>query len=220
MKIVNVETLISKGDFASSDRWGRIRCSALEAVASCDWPPGSGKFTIYPQSGKRRGEGNGVVPIKSNAIRLLTGGKPTFGKLTRGNFTTSIRDEWVAEYPWPVGERKRPGNMDAAYVWDGGLACFEWETGNISSSHRSMNKMCLGLHVGALKAGILVVPSRKLYVYLTDRIGNISELEPYFELWRNIPCREGVLEIIVIEHDAESFDVPRIPKGTDGRAVA
>ena len=25
-----------------------------------DWPPGSGRFTIYPQSGKKRGEGNGV----------------------------------------------------------------------------------------------------------------------------------------------------------------
>ena len=30
--------------------------------------------------------------------------------------------------------------------------------------------------------------------------------------------KSGVLEIVVIEHDAESFDVPRIPKGTDGRS--
>jgi hypothetical protein len=63
-----------------------------------------------------------------------------------------------------------------------------------------------------------VVPSRKLYVYLTDRIGNIKELEPYFPLWRSVPCKSGIVEIIVIEHDAESFDVPKIPKGTEGRA--
>lgn len=71
-----------------------------------------------------------------------------------------------------------------------------------------------------LVAGTLVVPSRKLYRFLTDRIGNFSELEPYLDLWKAVQCRNGVLEIVVIEHDAESFDVPRIPKGTDGRSVA
>lgn len=54
--------------------------------------------------------------------------------------------------------------------------------------------------------------------YLTDRIGNIGELEPYFPLWRNLTGISGALRIIVIEHDETSFDVPRIPKGTDGRA--
>jgi hypothetical protein len=108
--------------------------------------------------------------------------------------------------------------MDAAYVFDEGIVCFEWETGNISSSHRSLNKMCLGLLKGAIKAGMLVVPSRQLYPFLTDRIGNIAELEPYFDLWRSTQCAEGVLDIVVIEHDATSMNVPRIPKGTDGRA--
>lgn len=108
--------------------------------------------------------------------------------------------------------------MDAAYYCDEGIVCLEWETGNISSSHRSLNKMCLGLLQGAIKAGILVVPSRALYPYLTDRIGNIAELEPYFPVWSATPCEEGILEIVVIEHDATSDTVPRIPKGTDGRA--
>jgi hypothetical protein len=108
--------------------------------------------------------------------------------------------------------------MDAAYFGATGIVCLEWETGNVSSSHRSMNKMCLGLLQGAIKAGVLVVPSRALYPYLTDRIGNIAELEPYFPLWEATPCEEGVLEIIVIEHDATSLKVPKIPKGTDGRA--
>ncbi len=55
--------------------------------------------------------------------------------------------------------------------------------------------------------------------YLTDRIGNFAELEPYLDLWSAVPCENGVLEIVVVEHDAESFDVPRIEKGTDGRAL-
>lgn len=219
LKITRVDTLISAGPFASSNKWKQIRDSAHVAVRAADWPAGSGSFTIYPESGKKRGEGNGVKPIKDNAIRTLTGGKSVHGKLLKAG-QTKFQDEWVAEFPWPVGERVKPGCIDAAYLWDGNIVSLEWETGNISSSHRSINKICLGLTTGAIKAGILVVPSRALYPYLTDRIGNIAELEPYFPLWRATPCNEGVFEIIVIEHDAVSRDVPRIPKGTDGRAVA
>ncbi len=79
--------------------------------------------------------------------------------------------------------------------------------------------MALGLNKGALAAGVLVVPSRDLYRYLTDRVGNWSELEPYLDLWKSIPCRSGILEIIVVEHDATSTRVKRIPKGTSGRAL-
>ena len=107
----------------------------------------------------------------------------------------------------------------SAFLNNNRIIAFEWETGNISSSHRSMNKMCLGLLTQKIIGGFLVVPSKKLYPYLTDRIGNFPELEPYLPLWKSIPCDEGILEIIVIEQDAESFDVPRIPKGTDGRAI-
>ncbi len=108
--------------------------------------------------------------------------------------------------------------MDAAYVSTQGLVAFEWETGNIASSHRSINKICLGLHIGAIVGGILALASNKLYPYLTDRIGNIGEIERYFPLWASTPCDQGVLEIIVVEHDAISTNVAPIPKGTEGRA--
>lgn len=228
MKIVRTERLIDKGDFSSLPTWAKAHDEAIKAIAGADWPPGSGKFTIFPESGKKSGEGNGVKPIKDNTIRMLTGGKAKWSQLMKQRvqerLSSPIIDEWVSEYPWPVGEREkdggsRPGGMDAAYVSEIGLVCFEWETGNISSSHRSINKICLGLLKRSIKAGILVVPSRALYPFLTDRIGNVAELEPYFDLWRATPCDEGVLEIVVIEHDAVSRDVPRIPKGTDGRAL-
>ena len=207
MKIVRIETLINRGAYGKSNEWKAVRESAHTAVRACEWPPDSGSFTIYPESGKKRGKGNGVKPIKNAAVAMLK------------------RDEvvgrrWQSEQPWPVGKRVRPGKMDAAFEGPSGLVCFEWETGNISSSHRSLNKMALGLFKGLIKAGILVVPSRKLSPYLTDRIGNIAELEPYFDLWKSITCKNGVFEIVVIEHDATSTDVPRIPKGTDGRAKA
>lgn len=99
----------------------------------------------------------------------------------------------------------------------------EWETGNISSSHRSLNKMCLALMGGLVDAAVLVVPSIDLYPHLTDRIGNIKELQPYFYFWNRIGqlVQRGLLAVIEVEQD-ELFDSVDerdfIPRGPDGNA--
>jgi hypothetical protein len=166
------------------------------------WPPGSAKFTIYPESGKRRGEGNGVGPI-------------------RGGFIDELRRlNWTIEGAAKNRLGQNLGDFDAVLEGPNGPIVVEWETGNISSSHRSMNKLTMLVSRSVIAAGTLVLPSRKLYGYLTDRIGNYQEIEPYLELWKSVPCQSGVLEIIVIEQDAESRRVPRIPKSTAGRAKA
>lgn len=201
MKIVDVVTLKSCGSYASSEHWKSTREQIHRAVLSCEWPVGSGSFTIYPESGKKRGMGNGVLPIKAKFVSELK----EKGWRIEGNAKNAID--------------QRLGDYDAVLKGPEGPIVAEWETGNISSSHRSMNKLTMLLSSGVISAGVMVVPSRKLYVYLTDRIGNIKELEPYFGLWRSVPCESGVLEIIVIEQDAESTSVPRIRKGTDGRAL-
>lgn len=201
MKIAHVETLLARGEFAVSASWAAIRRQVHDAIGSMDWPPGSGTFTIYPESGKKRGQGNGVVPIKLGLMqRLKTAG-------------------WNLEERIDIASRKQPGKIDAVYYTEERVVALEWETGNISSSHRALNKMALALMLGKLSAGMLVVPSRAFYRFLTDRIGNWEEIEPYLPLWRAVPCEEGVLEVIVVEHDATSTDVERIPKGTDGRAL-
>ncbi|HEV3259917.1 MAG TPA: hypothetical protein VG013_23820 [Gemmataceae bacterium] len=202
MKITHVETLLACGSFATSAEWRSIRRRMHKAIQAVDWPVGSGKFTIYPESGKKRGKGNGVKPIKSELMKELA---------VRG---------WKLEEPLDIAILQRPGKLDAVLYSKSGPVAFEWETGNISSSHRALNKMALGLLKGVLICGMLVVPSRQLYRYLTDRIGNFPELQPYLDLWKVLPCRRGVLEIIVVEHDATSTDVPRVPKGTSGRALS
>jgi hypothetical protein len=58
-----------------------------------------------------------------------------------------------------------------------------------------------------------------MYRYLTDRVGNYAEIEPYFDLWRALTVKDGLLAVIAVEHDAVSVSAPRIPKGTDGRAL-
>ena len=202
MKIMREVELISRGRFARSEEWKSIRKKLHKAISRIDWPTGSGKFTIYPESGKKRNMGNGVVPIKSGLMLDLA------------------RQGYRLEAVATLGGNARFGHFDAVLDTLSGPAVVEWETGNISSSHRSLNKMALFLSEGRIAAGTLIVPTRALYNYLTDRVGNMQELEPYLKLWRSIPCKNGVLEIIAIQHDATSTKVPRIKKTTAGRALA
>jgi hypothetical protein len=195
MKIVHVETVLTCGPYARSVHWAKTKAAIHKAVKKCDWPPGSGKFTINPVK-----MGNGVKPVKNEFIKELK------------------RLEWTIEGKAKNVLDQRLGDFDAVISGPTGFIVAEWETGNISSSHRSMNKLTMLVADGLIAAGVLVVPSRNLYLYLTDRIGNYRELEPYLKLWKSVPCKEGILEIVVIEQDKESKDVQFIPKGTDGRA--
>lgn len=211
MKIAETVALLQRGAFAESAEWRAVRETVHAAIAQAEWPVGAGSFKIYPESGKKSGEGNGVVPIKYKPMQLLKA------------------DGWTLEYPWDVatkaapagkkGKGTKPGDIDAAKQYPQGLVVVEWETGNISSSHRAINKMALGLVSKKCVAGVLIVPNMKLAQYLTDRIGNIEEIRPYAPMWENLNIEEGVLELVVIEQDEESRDVPKIPKGKDGRAT-
>ncbi|RAQ96834.1 PDDEXK family nuclease [Thermogemmatispora tikiterensis] len=200
MKIVKSKILIDKGGFSSLPSWQRIRSDVLQAIASIQWPPGSGAFVLYDELGKRRGEGNGVKPIKDACMLYLR------------------EQGWLLEYDLGL---PGIGKVDAVYLVDGKQFALEWETGNISSSHRSLNKMALAMLKGTLIGGVLILPSRIMYRYLTDRIGNFEEITPYFPLWEALGTfvNIGILWVIAIEQDAVSKSVPRIEKGRDGRAL-
>jgi len=204
MKLLETHTLIDAGPFTETEAWQRIDSELREAITSVVWPPGSSDFTIRPER-----MGNGVKPINEG-------------------FTAKLSDfGWDLELPFPIGAEARigrggPGPLDAARdLEEYGLPPFvvEWETGNISSSHRAMNKMALGLTRGRFSGGILVLPSYALYRYLTDRIGNFRQLSHYLDLYRALDVERGYLGMMVIEFDALSNDVPLIGKGTDGRAL-
>jgi len=78
----------------------------------------------------------------------------------------------------------------------------------------------VGLLTGKLIAGVLVLPSRAMYNFLTDRIGNYREIKPYFPIWKALHASfPGYLAVIEVEHDLTSREVPLIQKGTDGRAL-
>ena len=84
----------------------------------------------------------------------------------------------------------------------------EWETGNVASSHGALNKIFLGILNGILSGGTLILPCRKSYSFLTDRIGNYQELSPYFIVWRNFNSANDYLSVIKVEHDDIDINVP------------
>jgi Restriction endonuclease BamHI len=115
------------------------------------------------------------------------------------------------------------GDFDFVTTAPNGIrVAIEWETGNISSSHRSMNKLAIALGNGVVQVGVLILPSRDLYEHLTDRIGNIGELSGYLSMWENLKSGvdRGMLAITIVEHDLLTSDskFPYLPSGIDGRA--
>ena len=194
MKILKHEVLINKT--SSFPSYKDIIEEINTAISKVVWPVGTDKFTINP-SPKR----NGVKPIKNACMAHL-------------------RDKgWDLEKRIRLTSEMRPGPLDAAKTLrDQKIFALEWETGNISSSHRAVNKMALGMLERVLIGGVLILPSRPMYQYLTDRVGNFQELRPYFNTWKNLNIQDGYLAVIEIEHDATDLKSPLIPKGTDGWA--
>lgn len=197
MKILKTEVLISKGQFVESPVFTELIRHIQEAIVKVTWPTDSNIFTLNPVK-----QSNGVKPIKTNCMIHLA------------------EQGWKLEHRMSLGSRIKPGPIDAVYrLGNGKHFAVEWETGNISSSHRAINKLAIGLLDDVLAGGILVLPSRRMYTYLTDRIGNYAEIEPYFPVWKNLNLDAGYLAVIEIEHDELSTDAPFIPKGTDGMAL-
>ncbi len=203
MRLHSETPLISRGNVETSWSCRDALTEVREAISLVTWPPDAPDFRIYPESGKKRGEGSGVRPV-------------------RDMFVERLEDlGWEAEVPFPIetpADSAGFGAMDLAKTFDEDLYMVEWESGNISSSHRALNKLTIGLLRGVVTGGILIVPTRELAQYLTDRIGNLRELKPYFELWSSVQVDRGFLAVFAVEHDGVSTEVPRIRKGTDGRA--
>lgn len=197
MKIVKEEFIIKKGAFSKSQELSMILQYIRRAINLVTWPENSSSFFINPTP-----KGNGVKPIKEKCMKYLQ------------------QQGWILEKRISITSENNAGPIDALLGIGNKFFAIEWETGNISSSHRALNKMAVGMLSNVLIGGILILPSRSLYRYLTDRVGNFSEIQPYFTVWKSLNIKNGILGIFEIEHDSTSCDVPLIPKGTDGRALS
>lgn len=155
----------------------------------------SGSFTINSSSKNC----NGVVPVKEGIYERL-----------------EAYYEWFREKPLPYFEDAQKGGPIDVYKEFGDRSNpfnvgLEFETGNISSAHRSMNKLCVGIKHGDLQMAFLIMPIKRLAYYLTDRVSNYEELAPYFGLLDEYP-------LVVFGFDADYYDpnAPLLAKGRDG----
>ncbi len=180
MRVDRTRTLIQEGSVLSRGAFSDVHGDVVDAVDSVRWPPGADQFVVLP-----RKNANGVNPITEQFESALdeTEGWESTG---RKHFKTVLeqRDlldqavDALSDYCGdPVDFVSSPWFDAVGPVTHGGtseLAAVEWETGNISSSHRSLNRLALGLAAGVLTVGIVVLPTRALYEYLTDRVGNYT----------------------------------------------
>lgn len=224
MKWLRTIVLFDQDGITNTDVWRSAHESYVRSIQKIDHPRGSGTLTLRHISADKK-DRNGVPYLKNR-------------------FVDHMRNEtWLTETPVVIRSgREHPhfvtypdlavyqepvtasfGSFDfTSKAPDGTRIALEWETGNISSSHRSLNKLCIALANGDIQIGVLIVPSRNLYVHLTDRIGNIAELSPYLAFWQQSRAfvARGLLALTVVEHDFISHDpnLPYLKTGDDGRA--
>jgi hypothetical protein len=197
MKLIHEEILIGQSRVSPPLEVVACLSDIRSAISNVVWPERSRKFTIRPVI-----DGNGVLPIKVGFMRRLK----ALG--------------WKLEERPVLAQGLGPGKVDALKALaDGRQFAAEWETGNISSSHRALNKICMGIIEGHLAGGVLILPDRELYRYLTQRIGNYKELAPYFPVYRHLESIEGLLAVFAVSFDQASDSVAFIPKGMDGHSL-
>ena len=189
MKWLRTIVVFDRGNVISEPDWAAVHESYVRSITNIDHPAGTGTLVLRKKMKLPNGQWmrNGVNYLRSrflNHIVSVEGWEPE-------HVVNLDRDRIQPELSlYPSGENYREpitsdfGGFDFVTKTPSGLlVAVEWETGNISSSHRSMNKLAIALASGIIQVGVLIVPSRSCYENLTDRIGNIGELSGYLELW-------------------------------------
>jgi Restriction endonuclease BamHI len=228
MKWLRTLILFDQGDVIASPDWSALHESYVRSIQSVDFPEGSGTLTLRRKFQKldKQWDRNGVVYLKN---RFFDHMQRVEGWEAEANVDLAADREQPPIRLYPSLEPYREpitskfGGFDLMTTTDSGLRiAIEWETGNISSSHRSMNKLAIALGAGIIEVGVMIVPSREFYAHLTDRIGNIGELSGYLAMWESMKfsVKRGLLALTVVEHDHLTDEAahPYLPLGNDGRA--
>ncbi|ENE1253169.1 hypothetical protein ABM187_003379 [Stenotrophomonas maltophilia] len=227
MKWIRTIVIFDRGNICLSDDWNVIHGSVVRSIESIKFPPESETLTLRTKSRiDGQWQRNGVGYLRSNFFEAMVNRERWIPEAQVGIERLQLQTELMTfpdlmPYQEPITSSF--GHFDFMTRTKSGLnVAIEWETGNISSSHRSINKLTIAISAGVINAGILVLPSRKLYEHLTDRIGNIGELSPYLRMWSQMgsSIKSGMLSIIIVEQDSltDDLDFKYLPRGNDGRA--
>lgn len=228
MKCLRTLILFDQGNICASQDWQTVYDSYVRSIASIDHLPGSGTLRLRRKTRLPNGQWtrNGVGYLRSRFLEHMQNNEQWRAEggvdLSRDRHQPPIRlYPSMESYREPITSNF--GGFDFVTTAPNGTKiAIEWETGNISSSHRSVNKLVIALSNGIIQVGVLILPSRDLYEHLTDRIGNIGELSGYLSMWESMGANvtRGLLAITVVEHDelTDDSDFPYLPSGNDGRA--
>ena len=145
MKWVRTIILFDEGQIASSQDWRAVHAAYVRAIKSIDHPAGSGSLTIRKKVKLANGQWsrNGVGYLRKRFLNQLVnveGWRPE----TSVGIVHSLNPAHLHLYP-SLRPHIEPvtsdfGGIDFEMKSRAGLRiAIEWETGNISSSHRSMN---------------------------------------------------------------------------------
>ena len=216
-----------------------IISTVKEIILSIEHPVGASIFKINPnpskmKNGKIDKHPNGVQYIKhqfaTEILKLPRWSAET--KTISSNIKYKSLSKNIATPGWgpldfcikiktKIGQTNK-GTLPPPFNYIDHEFVVEWETGNVSSSHRSINKMISTMFFSNVVGGLLIVPTAELKQYITDRVGNYEELEPYFPLWKiqskNTEFIRGYLEIIGVSYDELDSSIEYLPKGQDGNA--
>lgn len=228
MKWLRTLVLFDQGNVISSTDWKAVHESYVRSISSIEHPVGTGRLLLRRKTRLSGGQfmRNGVGFLRLNFLHYMQNVEnwKAEGKI---NLSRDREQPTIKLYP-SMALYREPitsdlGGFDFITTGSQGIkVAIEWETGNISSSHRSMNKLAIALANGIIQVGVLIVPSRHLYEHLTDRIGNIGELSGYLSMWESLKSSvtNGLLAITVVEHDELTNDPNHtyLPMGNDGRA--
>lgn len=158
---------------------------------------------------------NSVTPIKAGFVNMLTDDYHWEAE----HHLQVLRDS-VSKFDNDGGNRRKRGQgggIDVYKEFDFQGYKFrvgiEFETGNVASVHRSLNKLSMGLQSRELDMIFLILPVFNLAQYLTDRVANYEEIEAYFPLLSE-------KTFVALGFDAENYspDYPVFEKGKDGNA--
>lgn len=230
MKWLRTLVLFDQGDVVSSADWADIHTAYVRSIERIDNPRGSGQLVLRRKtqdSKSKQWNRNGVGYLRSRFLEHMVSDEgwqaETEVDLQHLQQQPELR-LYPSLEPYTEPVTSAFGAFDFVTTTESGIrVAIEWETGNISSSHRSLNKLSIVLATNKIQAGVLILPSRDLYEHLTDRIGNIGELSPYLGMWHSMGAavKRGLLAITVVEHD-ELTDDPSfsyLKTGKDGRSV-
>jgi hypothetical protein len=227
MKWLRTLIIFDQGNLVRTSDWNSIHESYVRSIRDLDHPRGSGTFTVRRKrrTSDDRGQRNAVGHLRETFIPHIV---EVEGWRAEGLADLGLGQKppirlypSMEEFPIKVSVY---GDFDLVTTTPQGTrVAIEWETGNISSSHRSMNKLVLALEAGSVNVAVLILPSRLLYEHLTDRIGNFEELSGYMRMWQSFgeTVRHGMLAVSVVEHDHLTDDptIPYLRVGDDGNAV-